>query len=293
MRRTVRPLCFSALAGLAACATLAAGPPPTTRAEQAVEAALDEAQAAFVKHDGKAIAQALALARAEAGDDVALADRAADVGAAWDLDSDDVHSAVHEMESRLVAARDALSAQGLHDKLIFLCEAARDPQCAVLEAVEMTAAAERAPPPLPVHTRLGNLWQRAHTLRALAATLPEPLRGRAVRYAQEAREAFAALARQTQQSLPSIDILSEQFAAADGDCATPVLISKGLDPAALDPQDAYITYAALETCGERDLAGPYKQKILANDRLRLFPAVYRYLARQPWPPNLAVATPGR
>jgi hypothetical protein len=127
--------------------------------------------------------------------------------------------------------------------------------------------------------RLGYLWQRAHTLRRYAETLQAPNRDTAIRYARRAKSEFTDLAKQTQQSLPSIAVLDEEFAALDGDCAAALGATRSLDLASLDPQDLYITSFALKTCGEHEKAAAARAKIEASRNLELFNAIYRYLIR--------------
>jgi hypothetical protein len=152
----------------------------------------------------------------------------------------------------------------------------------------MMAAAEQIPSPWPVRMRLGNLWQRAHTLRAVAQGLDGQLRAQALIYAQQARDQFAELARKTQTSLPSIAVLTEQFASLDGNCVEALTAAHSLDPGTLDPQDLYTTAVALEACGDFAGGAALRQRILANRELSFFTSVYRLLARQaPQPPLLS------
>jgi hypothetical protein len=269
-----------ALAGSVGCATTggARGHEPSP-AQKAVFKALDDAQVAFRRKDAKGVTLALGRARAGAGENPYFLDAVAEAEAGWWIDSDALDRAAQVMSERLAAHRQGVFDQGLHDEMIFLCEAQRDQLCALFEAIQMMSAAEALEPPLPIRLRLGNLWQRAHTLRALAQSLAEPLRTRAILYAQQAREAFSSLARKTGESLPSIQILTEQFASLDGDCATALAAARLLEPSTLDPQDRYITYEALNTCGRKESATKLRDAILENDELGLFPAVYRYLVR--------------
>jgi len=248
-------------------------------AELQVLQPLGAAQAAFEKNDLAAVETALGAARAAAVDDLHLRDRVASVELAVLVERDDIETAWQRMVERLkVFAKPGLIDHGLHDEAIFLCEARNDRVCAVLEADEMLSAAERLDDP-PTHMWLGTWWQRAHTLRAYAESLEGPTRASAIAYAERARADFSRLATETGQSLPSIQILTEQFASLDGDCPTALKAAHSTEWKSLDPQDAYVTVPALEKCGEVENGQKLRQQILANRELGLIQAVYRYLVR--------------
>lgn len=262
--------------GLQACATMQHGP---TAQEQRHAQALTQVQQAFEKHDSAGIESGLEEARAAAGGEVRLLDEVASVEMAVLIERDDLDTAWRRMTERLAAFVKAKQLDnGLHDEAIFLCEARHDALCAALEADEMLTSALRFEN-APEHMKLGIWWQRAHTFRGLAQTLDGANRAAALVYAQRAKDEFNALATKLQQSLPSITILDEQFAALDGDCTTALSKARSLDVATLDPQDAYITAIAFELCGERATGVALRKQILANTELTLFNSVYRYLAR--------------
>ncbi len=251
-----------------------------TPAEHEVQQALKQAELAFQKKDNAGLDDALRQARAAAGRDVLLLDRVADSEMAALIERDDLDAATARLSDRVAALSKAHWGEHmLHDRSIFVCEARGDQLCALLEADQMISVSERAPPPWPIRMRLGNLWQRAHTLRAFAETLQAENRAAAVRYASEAREEFNKLARESKQSLASIDILTEQFASMDGDCPTALAAAHALDLKALDPQDLFTTSVALDTCGDTEGAAAVRKQILASNALSLFDSVYRYLAR--------------
>ncbi len=265
------------VAGLS-CATVGVTPSPQGRA---VLVELQVAQKAFeagrLDEVDASVARARTLARGEAAllfnvEDAELAMRVerGDLDGAWKQQSDLVRA----------AERNQQNTQGLHDRALFLAEARGDLLAAQLEAGEMMAVTAGLEHP-PVRMQLGNLWQRAHTLRAFAETLEGPNRAAALAYAQRARMDFNDLAVKSQQSLPSIDILTEQFAALDGDCALALKTARQLKVDELDPQDASITAAALERCGDVQTAHQVREHILATKVLGLFHSVYRFLARQP------------
>lgn len=272
----MRAWAWAAVGLLQACATTKYQPTPT---ELRLFGSLDSAQQAFEKRDVAALETALLEAKQVAGDDLHLQDRVASVEIAVLVERDDLETAWRRMTERLKTfSKPGLIDQGLHDEAIFLCEARHDRLCALLEADEMLTAGARIDA-APTRMQLGNWWQRAHTLRSLAETLEGPNRVAAIAYAERARAQFTMLARETKQSLPSIEILTEQFASLDGDCPTAMKAAHATTWETLDLQDAYVTVVALETCGEAQNAQKLRQQILANRELGLIQSVYRYLVR--------------
>lgn len=242
---------------------------------------LEVAQKAFEARSKDEVDAALVRARALAESETGLLDQVDDAELAMRIEQGDLESAWRRHADLIrIAEESHRNTQGLHDRAIFIAEARGDLLGAYLEAGEMMAVTDGVEQP-PVRMRLGNLWQRAHTLRALAEQLDGPDKAAALTYAQRAREAFNALAVKSQQSLPSIDILTEQFAALDGDCTLALKTARQFNVDELDPQDGYITAVALELCGDTDTAKKVRERILATKQLGLFHSVYRFLARQP------------
>ena len=296
--RSAGPLALAFVLSLAACtpSVHGASSPPAPALTPAQKAAADTAaaartatgnsieaaRAAFRRNAEPAVTAALAAARSSAGTNADLLDSVALADAGLRVERGDLPGAASLVLERLHAAERAhrVNEVNLHDRLIFIEEAQGDYLAAYLEAVEMRSALEREPPPWSARDRQGNYWQRAHTLRRLAATLKGDARTSALLYAREARDEFEALARQSGHALESIVLLDEERAALDGRCDEALKLAHSLKVEDLDPQDLYTTSFVFQTCGDDATARALRQRIAANAELDLFHAVYRYMARR-------------
>jgi hypothetical protein len=283
---------------IAAAFLLACAPRETTRAvspqapaapevresaaEVAVRSDVAAAAKAFVAGDARAAEALLSRARALAAHDIHLENRVAMQDAAFHVERSDLEGAARIVRERIaVAQRESHASElDLHDRMLFLCEARGDRTCALLEAIEMRSAVERLPPPWSPRLRQGYTWQRAHTLLHFAQALEGDTRAAALRYAHEARDEFAALARQSGHALQSIDLLDEEFQALEGDCAGALATARALKVEELDPQDLYTTSRVFARCGDAPAASRLRERIARGTDVDLFDSVYRYLAKR-------------
>src|SRR5262249_47592586 len=147
--------------------------------------------------------QAIALARRAAGRDPKLQDDVMYTEAMLRSYRGDFQGAAQHVLGRIPAAAARPAGDEaefwMHNRMIFLREALNDPAGMVVEALELCAVGERPgyAPERATRLRLDCLWHRAHALRTFAQAQSGGARAAALRYAQEARAAFAQLARES------------------------------------------------------------------------------------------------
>lgn len=137
---------------------------------------------------------------------------------------------------------------------------------------------ERGEPPRAVVVAMKDAWHRAYLYRMWAERAAGSRRRAALRYAEEARKAYADLVKERPDYGDSIAVLDGLFAALDGDKARALAAGRRIDVANNDDvEDLYLAAVALEAGGDVAAAEAVKKRIRGAPPYLAVPILVKFL----------------